>query len=134
MSDETTKASSRKTILVAEDDDSMRRFLEIALKRDNFDTLLARDGLEALEIALGNDIDAIVTDAVMPNLTGFDLCRILRQDPAKKHIPIILLTGFGMTTEDEFSAGCQADAFLTKGTNLSEMLAQTLSKLFADAG
>ncbi len=85
--------SDRKKILLVEDDDSMRRFLEIVLQRAAYEVILAEDGLAAMEVAFDADIDAVVSDAVMPNLTGHDLCRILRQNPQTKYLPFIILSG-----------------------------------------
>jgi CheY-like chemotaxis protein len=115
-------------LLIVEDDDSMRRFLEVTLKKQNYEVFTAKDGLEAMELALNNEIHVIVTDAMMPNLTGYDLCRILRQIPDKKHIPLILLSGFDQkdkSTEDKYLA----DFYLTKGNNLKDELISTVSKI-----
>ena len=128
MSAKTSETNLKRTILIAEDDDSMRRFLEITLKRENYKVFTAKDGLEALEIVLNNEISVIVTDAIMPNLTGFDLCRILRQNPQKQQIPLIILSGFSQ--DDEANANkCFADFYLMKGNNLKEDLTKTLEKL-----
>lgn len=116
---------SKKKVLLAEDDDSMRRLLAVVIQLQGFEPITARDGLEALEIVLNSEIDAIVTDAVMPNMTGFDLCRIIRQNPAIKDIPIILLTGFEKAAEPE----SLADLYMTKGEKLQENLANALLKL-----
>ncbi|MEZ5428631.1 MAG: response regulator [Pyrinomonadaceae bacterium] len=119
--------------MIAEDDDAMRRFLEVALKRADFETVSARDGAEALEIALNNEIDAVVTDAVMPNLTGFDLIRILRQNREKSGLPIILLTGFDQSVE-ETEESISPDAYLIKGKDLKELLIATLMELLFQKG
>ncbi len=78
--------SHKKKILLAEDNNSMRRFLEVILQKANYDVVSAGDGLEAIKAALENEIDAVVADAVMPNMTGHDLCRMLHQNANKKHI------------------------------------------------
>ena len=57
-----------KKILLAEDDDSMRRLLEVILQKAGYQTLTAEDGLAAMQIAMENEIDAVVADAIMPNL------------------------------------------------------------------
>ena len=116
-------------ILLAEDDDSMRRFLEIVLKRENYKVLSAKDGLEGLEIALDNQIDAVVTDAIMPNMTGYDLCRVLRKTPNKQHIPLIMLSGFDQKDNAE-AEDCPADYYLIKENNLKDELTKTLSEIF----
>ena len=122
------KLSDRKKILLVEDDDSMRRFLEIVLQRAGYDLVLAEDGLAAIEVAFDNSIDAVVTDAVMPNLTGHDLCRILRQNPQMKNIPLIILSGLEQKDATD-SQQNRADAYLLKGSSLSEELLRKLSEL-----
>jgi DNA-binding response OmpR family regulator len=64
--------SYKKKILLAEDDNSMRRFLEVILQKADYDVISAEDGLLALKAALENEIDAVVADALMPNMTGYD--------------------------------------------------------------
>ncbi|MEO8074082.1 MAG: response regulator [Acidobacteriota bacterium] len=75
MSVENHKNLSKKKILLAEDDDSMRRFVEVILQKANYDVIATKDGLAAMKAALENEIDAVVADAVMSNMTGYDLCR-----------------------------------------------------------
>ncbi len=115
-------------VLVIEDDDSMRRFLEVTLGKANFRVSVAKDGIEGLETALENDFDVIITDAVMPNMTGYDLCRILRQTPQKQDIPLIILSGFEL--EDDSRPPFEfADFRLRKGNNLKNELFDVLSGL-----
>lgn len=123
------QSSNKKKILLVEDDDAMRRFLEIVLQRADYNVVTAEDGLAAMEVAFDSGIDAVVSDAVMPNLTGHDLCRILRQNPQMKNVPLVILSGL----EQEKSNNSQdslADAYLLKGSNLSEELISKLSELF----
>ncbi|CAN5870326.1 N/A [soil metagenome] len=119
--------SDKKTILLAEDDDSMRRLLEVILKKNDFEILAAEDGLQAMKLAFENRIDAVVADAIMPGLTGYDLCRMLKKRADKKDVPVIILSGLG-TNESE-SAKCSADAFLSKTPRLKDELIETLKKL-----
>ena len=122
------QSSKKKKILLVEDDDAMRRFLEIVLQRANYDVILAEDGLAATEVAFNTSLDAVVSDAVMPHLTGHDLCRILRQNPQMKDIPLIILSG--LEPEDSLnSQECQADAYLLKSSNLTEELIDKLAEL-----
>jgi DNA-binding response OmpR family regulator len=118
---------TKKKVLLAEDDSSMRRFVEIILKQANYEVLSAEDGLKAMQIALENNIDAVVADAIMPHLSGYDLCRMLRGNDEKKHVPLIILSG--LTTENTTKSDCIADAFLIKDTNLKEKLTATLQNL-----
>jgi CheY-like chemotaxis protein len=117
-------ANVKKKILLAEDDDSMRRFIEITLNRAGYETISAKDGLEALKIAFENEIDAVVADAIMPNMSGFDLCRMMRQNPQFEKIPFVLLSGLENSAD-----GIAADAYLLKDSNLKDELTGTLAKL-----
>ena len=116
-----------KKILLAEDDDSMRRLLEVILKKAGFEIISAEDGLQAIKLAFENPIDAVVADAIMPGLTGYDLCRMLKKREDKKDVPIIILSGLG-TSESE-SVKCSADAFLSKTPRLKDELLETLKNL-----
>lgn len=111
----------KKTVLLAEDDASIRRFIEIILQNAGFEVLTAEDGLTAMQIALETEIDALVADAIMPQMSGYDLCRALRS----RKIPCILLSGL----EENDSNDELADIFLTKDTNLKEELLSALQKL-----
>jgi len=119
--------ASKRKILFAEDDDSMRRFIEIILKKENYEVVSCEDGLTAMKAALDGDFDAIVADAVMPNMTGFDLCRMLRRNDAKKSIPFIILSGIEQNKDDE---DCIADVYLLKDNKIKENLTETLAGIF----
>jgi len=124
--------SPQKTILVAEDDTSMRRFIEITLQQAGYDVLSAEDGLEGMKLALDNHIDAVVADAIMPNLTGYDLCRMLRNHPEKRGVPLIILSGLDPENPDQ-PAEHLADMFLTKGPDLKTDLLDGLRSLLYPA-
>ena len=115
----------KKKILLAEDDSSMRRFIEIILQKAGFDVLTAEDGLAAMQIALETEIDAVVADAIMPNMSGYDLCRMICAQFTEKKIPCIMLSGLAENNSDTELA----DAFLLKDTNLKEQLLSALQKL-----
>jgi len=117
---------NKRKILFAEDDDSMRRFVEVILRKEGYDVTAVEDGLKAMEIVLTNDFDAVVADAVMPNMTGFDLCRMVRGNPEKKMLPFIILSGLEQDTTGQ-SEDCLADFYLLKDGKLKEKLTETLS-------
>jgi DNA-binding response OmpR family regulator len=120
---------NKKKILLVEDDDAMRRFLEIVLQRAGYNVLTAEDGLAAMEVAFDASIAAVVSDAVMPHLSGHDLCRILRQKSEMKSVPIIILSGLEQK-DSENTEDSLADAYLLKSSNISEELVNKLSELF----
>ena len=116
-----------KTILLAEDDDSMRRLLEVILKKAGFEVISAEDGLQAMKLAFENSIDAVVADAIMPGLTGYDLCRMLKKREDKKNVPVIILSG--LASNESESETCKADVFLSKTPQLKDELIETLKNL-----
>ena len=85
--------ATQPCVLLVEDDRSVRRYLEITLQRSGYEVITAADGLEGMKLALTEAIDAVVTDAVMPNLGGYELARFLRQNTKLDRVPIIMLTG-----------------------------------------
>jgi CheY-like chemotaxis protein len=122
--------SLKMKILLAEDDASMRRFLEITLQRSGYEVVSAEDGLAAMKIALAENFDAVVADAMMPNMTGHDLCRMLRQNPNYKKVPLLILSGLEQDASASVEQDC-ADAYLVKTASLKEELTETLSKFIA---
>jgi len=113
-------AASSKCVLLVEDDRSVRRYLEVTLQRAGYIVVTAGDGLEAIKIALANQVDVVVTDAVMPQMTGQELARFLRKTPKLSKVPIVLLTG----QEKKASSGATEnliDAFLYKPVNAEEL-------------
>jgi len=107
-------------VLLVEDDRSVRRYLEVTLQRSGFQVATAADGLEAMKLALSAEFDVVVTDAVMPNLSGPELARFLRKNPKLSRLPIVLLTG----QENQEAAGSEEnliDAFLYKPVKAEEL-------------
>jgi CheY-like chemotaxis protein len=124
-----TSVLSGVKVLFAEDDASMRRFVEITLKQAGLQVFAVEDGLAAMKFALENEIDVVVADAIMPNLSGYDLCRMLRGNPDKKHIPFIILSGL---KQDDSKNDCLADIYLLKDDNLKQTLIKTLKNLLSN--
>ena len=90
---------SERTILVADDESHILHVVSLKLKNAGYRVLTARDGQEALEIAQQEKPDLLITDYHMPQLSGLELCRKLKQDPATAHIPAIMLTARGYELE-----------------------------------
>jgi len=109
----------RKCVLLVEDDRSLRRLLEIILERAKYNYVSAGDGVEAIEALQRNRIDLVITDAFMPNLNGYELCRFIRDNEALAHIPLVLLSAL----EPESGEGDQVDEFLSKPVSPEDFLA-----------
>ena len=79
-------------------------------------------------MVVSHTIDIVVTDAMMPNLSGNEVCRFLRNSPSLSHLPIIMLSA--LERKDAKSDGEQADAFLSKPVS-GETLIECIEKLLA---
>ena len=90
---------SEKTILVADDESHILSVVSLKLRNAGFRVLTAADGQEALDLALHERPDLLITDYHMPQLSGLELCRRLRQDPATCSMPAIMLTARGYHLE-----------------------------------
>ena len=91
---------SEKTILVADDESHILNVVSLKLRNAGYRVLTARDGQEALDIALAERPDLLITDYHMPQLSGLELCRRLKQEPATSTMPAIMLTARGYHLED----------------------------------
>jgi CheY-like chemotaxis protein len=119
-------SAQKKKVLLVEDDDSMRRFIEITLNRAGYETTAAKDGLEGLQFTLKNEFDAVVADAIMTHMSGYDLCRMLRQTPHYQKKPFILLSGL-----ENDNGSNLADAYLLMGDAMKKELTAALSSLLS---
>jgi DNA-binding response OmpR family regulator len=95
-----------KTILVVEDTVDTRELLHLYLTKEGFTVITAADGGEGLYRANTDHPDLIITDFNMPNLSGLDLIKQLRDEPEFTKIPIIAVTAYGKDfSEEAMSAG-----------------------------
>ena len=122
---QTDAARAKQRILLAEDDAAMRRLLEIVLKRAGYEVVAAEDGLQAMQAAGTQQFDLAVIDAIMPNLSGLELCRIFLANPMWQNMRLVMMSGM------ESESDCEADAHLLKSSRLQEELLETISGLLA---
>jgi diguanylate cyclase (GGDEF)-like protein len=101
-------------ILVVDDDPNIRELVMETLNQEEFKSIEAKDGIEALKICESERPDIIVLDVMMPDLDGLEVCLRLRGDTLTNHIPIILLTAKGMLEDKIKGMETGADDYLTK--------------------
>jgi DNA-binding response OmpR family regulator len=111
----------RKTILIADDDPTIRDVLEQYLKREGFRVLIATNGQAALQTARSEKPDLVVLDLMMPELDGWEVCRRLR---AESTLPILMLTARGEEYERILGLGLGADDYVTKPFSPGEVVAR----------
>jgi diguanylate cyclase (GGDEF)-like protein len=112
------------TILVAEDSPLDRKLLERSLAQLRCTAVFAKDGREALRLIAQHQPDLIITDWMMPDMTGVDLCQLIRQNPNRPYTYIIILTGLTERTKLVSGLEAGADDYLTKPFQTSELLAR----------
>ena len=114
------KAAIDKTILIADDDDNLRRVLEFQLEEAGYKVLSAGDGLEALDLFTSSEIDSVITDLRMPNLSGLELLeKIKALDP---ETPVVVVTAFGEVETAVAAVKAGAFDYITKPFNRDEIL------------
>jgi DNA-binding response OmpR family regulator len=114
----------KKKILLVDDSNTVLMMERMVLARNLYDVVLARDGQEALEMAINEKPDLILLDVVMPRMDGFEACRRIRAHDATRSIPIIMVTTRGELDNVElgYESGC--NDYITKPINGLELLAK----------
>jgi signal transduction histidine kinase len=103
-----------KTILLADDDASLRELARLTMNDPDYYILEASDGKEALELARAQQPDLLILDWMMPTLSGIEVARYLRQDPTTAGIPVIMLTAKGQEKDRELGRAAGVHSYLVK--------------------
>ncbi len=120
---------SRPTILVADDDEDLRALLARALGTQ-YEVRLAADGGDALTLAAQQPLpDLVLLDVNMPGATGFEVCQVLKEDPATAQIPVIFLTSKSESADQVEGLDLGAVDYLTKPINGKLLLARVRTHL-----
>jgi DNA-binding response OmpR family regulator len=102
------------TVLLVEDDPVILKLLEVNFELEGYSVLLAHDGAEGIELARSSAPDLIISDIMMPNVSGLELVKALKGDDATKRIPIILLSAKAQTADIRAGMEAGADDYVTK--------------------
>ena len=120
-----------KKLLVAEDDNAVRKSLERALRLEGYQVLMSSNGEQALEIASVTPPDLYILDVMMPILDGLSVCRTLRRQGDKT--PILILTARHQVSDRVSGLDAGADDYLAKPFALDELLARIRALLRRNA-
>lgn len=114
-----------KKILFVEDEEALQKTMGEMLEQKGFTVLKALDGVSGLETARREAPNIILLDLVLPKKDGFEVLAELKQDPATKNIPIIVLTNLEGSADIEKALSLGATTYLVKANyNLSDLLAK----------
>jgi DNA-binding response OmpR family regulator len=113
--------TQRKQILIAEDESMMLKALQFRLMKGGYDAVTAPDGQKAMEMIESSTPDLIITDIMMPFVSGLEIVNSVKGNERYKHIPVIVLSAVGLenTVLEAFKLG--ADDFLTKPFSPNEL-------------
>jgi two-component system NtrC family response regulator len=114
------KNHRRKTILIADDDENLRRVLEFQLQEAEYNVVVAGDGGQAFDLFTTSDIDSVITDLRMPKISGLELLEKIKEINAE--IPVIVVTAFGEIETAVAAVKAGAFDYINKPFNRDEIL------------
>ena len=118
-------------VIIIDDEPFILMMIEDKLKKANIDVVTLRESKNAVEIIKKEMPDLIILDWMMPELSGIELCRILKKDPDLLNIPIFMLTAKGQDSDEQLGLRCGVVRYITKPfspKSLLEMVQETLGK------
>ena len=116
-----SEAGHTSTVLVVEDEENIRFSLVAGLKREGYSVLAAASGEEALEFVRTGPVDIVLLDIMLPDMSGYDVCRRIRRD---SQIPIIMVTARDAEADVIVGLEMGADDYVTKPFSLNVLLAR----------
>jgi CheY-like chemotaxis protein len=119
-------------ILLVEDDNNLREIYEARLKAEGYETSAAQDGEEALVVAKQAKPDLVISDVMMPKISGFEMLDILRNTPGLEHVKVIMLTALGQAEDRQQADSLGADKYLVKSQVTLEDIVKTAHELLDD--
>ncbi|GBD48176.1 two-component system cell cycle response regulator DivK [Methylopila capsulata] len=111
-----------KTVLIVEDNELNMKLFHDLLEAHGYATLETRNGIEALELAREHHPDLILMDIQLPEVSGLDVTRWLKEDERTRAIPVIAVTAFAMKGDEERIRGGGCEAYLSKPISVAKFL------------
>lgn len=116
-------------ILIVDDEDDIIDLVRYNIEKEGFDTLTARDGAEAVDIAEKQRPDLIILDIMMPRMDGIEACRRMREHAQLRNTPILMLTAKSDESDHVFGLEEGADIYLTKPISIPILISQAKALL-----
>jgi DNA-binding response OmpR family regulator len=121
------KGTSSMRVLIVEDNDDLRNFMQYPLQEE-YEVAMAENGVKAWDMIQKQMPDLVVSDVMMPEMDGFELCRLVKSTYETSHIPVILLTALTEKAEQLYGLGLGADNYLTKPFDM-ELVMQRIKSI-----
>ena len=112
---------SKKLVVMADDDVEIRMILNRTVRALDCDVMQAEDGEQALELIIENQPDLVILDVMMPNISGWEVCKYIRSNPRLEKTPVVMLTAIGKTVNEMTSPLYGADVYLDKPFDIDEV-------------
>jgi DNA-binding response OmpR family regulator len=118
-------------VLIADDDKDIVRFVELNLRLEGFEVVVANDGQDALDKARDVRPSLILLDTMMPCLDGYEVCSRLRDDRSDPPIPVIMLTAMSLDSDRAMAFSAGADDWVTKPFDPADLVSKVKDRLRA---
>ena len=119
----------KKTILIVDDEEPIRQLIMYNLEREGFKTLQACNAMKAVDKARSENIDLIILDLMLPDMSGLDVCRILKNDSKTVCIPIVMVTAKTEDADIVYGLELGAEDYITKPFSPKVLVARVKSVL-----
>jgi two-component system, cell cycle response regulator DivK len=111
-----------KTVLIVEDNELNMKLFHDLLEAHGYNTIQTRNGIEALDLARANKPDLILMDIQLPEVSGLDVTRWIKEDDDLRAIPVIAVTAFAMKGDEERIRQGGCEAYISKPISVSKFL------------
>ncbi|WP_041793594.1 response regulator [Pararhodospirillum photometricum] len=122
-----------KKILIVEDNDLNMKLFNDLLQANGYETLQAKDGRNVLDLVREHRPDLILMDIQLPEVSGLEITRMLKEDPALRPIPVIAVTAFAMKGDEEKIREGGCEGYIAKPISVASFL-QTVARFLGAAG
>jgi twitching motility two-component system response regulator PilH len=113
---------AKPSILIADDSPLVLRMIQGMLEEAGFRVVTARDGLEAIEKAVAEDVRLVILDVMMPRMNGYQACRLLKTEPLTRELPVVILTSRDQAGDRFWGLETGADYYITKDSEPHRIL------------
>lgn len=111
-----------KTVMIVEDNELNMKLFHDLLEANGYRTIQTRNGTEALDLARTHKPDLILMDIQLPEISGLDVTRWIKEDESIRHIPIIAVTAFAMKGDEERIRAGGCEAYLSKPISVAKFI------------